>query len=81
MSDSMSANQYRAAVAALNATQRRASRALGVGDRTGRDWADNRVEEALQIGPPEPVARILRFLIRRGISLDEFERDSRPFRE
>jgi DNA-binding transcriptional regulator YiaG len=53
----MSPQEYRETIAALGLSQRGASRLLGVNEKTSRDWADRRMT-----GPPEPVARFLRYM-------------------
>lgn len=67
----MTPHQYREALAALGETQAGAARHFGVNEKTSRDWADPRMK-----GPPEPVARILRFLLANQFTLDEFAQDA-----
>lgn len=67
----MTPHEYREALAALRETQAGASRCLGVNEKTSRDWADPRMK-----GPPEPVARVLRFLLANQFTLQEFAEDA-----
>ena len=62
----MTANQYRVAISRLGLTQHGAARLWGVSPRTGQSYAAH--------GPPEPVARLLRFLLAAKITPDEFDR-------
>lgn len=52
----MTPNQYKAAIKALGMAQERAGEWLGVSARTGQNYAAK--------GPPEPVAKLLRLMIR-----------------
>jgi DNA-binding transcriptional regulator YiaG len=65
----MNTNEFRAALAALHLSQRSAARTVGVDERTTRRWAAG-------TDVPEPVARILRFLIRCRIPPEIFEHES-----
>ena len=74
MSRLMTAEEYRAALAALGLTQNAGSKLMGVNSRTGQRWAlgDGDV--------PPPAARFLRYLIHLGADpakvaaiLDEIE--------
>lgn len=58
----MTADEYRAALAALDLSQVGAARLLGVDERTSRRWANGERDV------PPPADRFLRFLIARGIS-------------
>jgi hypothetical protein len=61
----MTAAQYRAAIAKLGLSQERAGLWLGVGMRTSQGWAlgETRV--------PEPVAKLLRLVLRLGLEPSE----------
>jgi hypothetical protein len=52
----MTPTQYKAAIKALGMPQERAGEWLGVSARTGQNYAAK--------GPPEPVAKLLRLMIR-----------------
>jgi len=45
----MTANQYRAAIAKLGLTQVGAARLFGIGERTGRRWAESGVEGTAEL--------------------------------
>ena len=62
----MTANQYRDAIARLGLSQVRAGVLLGVSLKTSQRYAKS--------GAPEPVARLLRFLIAAKVTPDEFAR-------
>lgn len=59
----MTAKQYLAAIEKLGVTQIGAGTALGVSPRTAQNYAAK--------GPPEPVARLLRLLLRLKIPIAE----------
>jgi hypothetical protein len=59
----VTANQYRAALAKLGLSQRKAGPFFGVNERTSRRWAED--------GPPEAVAKLLRLMVRLDLSPDE----------
>ncbi len=59
----MNRDQYLKAIAKLGVTQEAAAEHMGAHPRTGQNWAAK--------GPPEPVARLLRLLLRRGIPIEE----------
>jgi hypothetical protein len=56
-------NQYKAAIAKLGFSQEAAGVWLGVSSRTGQNYAGK--------GPPEPVAKLLRLIIRLSIDPTE----------
>ena len=59
----MTPDQYRAAIAKLDLSQERAGLWLGVSERTGQNYA--------LYGPPEPVAKLLRLVLRLKLSPDD----------
>lgn len=59
----MSPNQYRTAIEQLGLSQERAGLWLGVSERTGQNYATK--------GPPEPVAKLIRLVLRLGLNPDE----------
>lgn len=59
----MTAKQYLAAIEKLGLSQLAAGRMLGVSPRTAQNYAAK--------GPPEPVARLLRLMLRLGLRPDE----------
>lgn len=61
----MTPNQYRAAIEKLGLSQRGAGTFLGVDERTSRRWAGGEAEI------PEAVGKLLRLMVRLGLSPDE----------
>lgn len=61
----MTPNQYRAALKALDLSQHRAAAVLGVAPRTSAGYALG------EYGIPEPVAKLLRLLVARKITLED----------
>jgi DNA-binding XRE family transcriptional regulator len=59
----MTAKQYRAIIEELGLSQERAGLWLGVSRRTGQNYAAK--------GPPEPVAKLLRLMLRLGLKPDD----------
>ncbi len=59
----MTPNQYKAAIKALGLSQEAAGVWLGVSKRTGQNYAAK--------GPPEPVAKLLRLMIRLNLSPED----------
>ena len=59
----MTAKQYRAIIEGLGMTQEGAGEWLGVSARTGQNYAAK--------GPPEPVAKLLRLMVRLKLSPDD----------
>jgi DNA-binding transcriptional regulator YiaG len=61
----MTPTQYATAIKALGLSQRGAAKVFGVDERTSRKWiaGDSRV--------PEPVAKLLRVMIKHKIKPDE----------
>lgn len=59
----MTPAQYRTAIARLGLSQEAAGRWLGVSERTGQNYAAK--------GPPEPVAKLLRLVIKLRLQPDE----------
>jgi hypothetical protein len=55
----MTPKQYRSAIEQLGLSQERAGLWLGVSKRTGQNYAAK--------GPPEPVAKLLRLMLRLGL--------------
>lgn len=64
----MTPKQYQAAIAAIGLSQRAAGPFLGVGERQSRKWV------AGEARIPESVAKLLRVMIARKISVDTVER-------
>lgn len=62
---SMTAKQYRDAIARLGLSQQRAGVWLGVGKRTSQAWALN--ENPI----PEPVAKLLRLVLRLNLKPED----------
>lgn len=61
----MTANEYRATIARLKLSQRKAAGVLGVGERSSRRWA-------LGEAPvPEPVAKLLRLMIKHKLKPED----------
>jgi transcriptional regulator with XRE-family HTH domain len=61
----MTPKQYLAAIEKLGLSQLAAGRFLGVAPRTAQNYAAK--------GPPEPVAKLLRLMIRLKVKPDEVE--------
>jgi hypothetical protein len=63
----MTANQYRAAIAAIGLSQRRAAPFLGISLRTsqGYAWGEHPI--------PEPTAKLLRLMVRLELTPEEVE--------
>ena len=61
----MTSKQYKAAIEALGLSQERAGLWLGVSKRTGQNYAAK--------GPPEPVAKLLRLVLRLGLKPEEIK--------
>lgn len=61
----MTPDQYRTAIAKLDLSQERAGRWLGLSPRQGRRYASGEAEI------PEPVAKLLRLVLRLKLSPDE----------
>lgn len=59
----MTPERYRSAIAKLDMSQHRAAVWLGVSKRTGQNYAAK--------GPPEPVAKLLRLVIRLNLKPDD----------
>lgn len=59
MSHTMDATKYLRAIKRLKLSQLAAGRMLGVSGRTAQNYA--------ALGPPEPVARLLRLMLRLGL--------------
>ena len=59
----MTAIQYRAIIAKLGLSQERAGLWLGVSERTGQNYAAK--------GPPEPVAKLLRLVVKLKLKPDD----------
>lgn len=59
----MTPKQYKAAIEKLNLSQERAGVWLGVSKRTGQNYAAK--------GPPEPVAKLLRLVIRLELNPED----------
>jgi hypothetical protein len=59
----MTPKQYRAAIDRLGLTQEGAGEWLGVSARTGQNYAAK--------GPPEPVAKLLRLMIRLDLKPED----------
>ena len=59
----MTPSQYKTAIKALGLSQEKAGVWLGVSKRTGQNYAAK--------GPPEPVAKLLRLMIRLELSPDD----------
>lgn len=59
----MTPNQYKAAIKTLGLSQERAGEWLGVSPRTGQNYAAK--------GPPEPVAKLLRLMIRLKLTPED----------
>lgn len=63
MTRAMTGKQYEAAIARLGFNQMAAGRWLGVAPRTAQNYVVK--------GPPEPIARLLRMMLRLRIDPDE----------
>jgi hypothetical protein len=61
----MTPTQYRTAIEKLGLSQRKAGSFLGVDERTSRRWAAE--------GPPEPVAKLLRVMIRLKLKPEDVD--------
>lgn len=59
----MTPKQYKSAIDRLGLSQERAGLWLGVSKRTGQNYAAK--------GPPEPVAKLLRLMIRLDLTPDQ----------
>lgn len=59
----MAPAEYRTLLRTLNLSQERAAVWLGVSKRTGQNYAKK--------GPPEPVARLLRAFVAKGMALED----------
>jgi len=59
MTETMIAEQFRRAIVRVGLTQTGAARFFGVNERTVRRWADQEGE-----GPPGPVVKLLRLMMR-----------------
>lgn len=59
----MTAKQYRSAIEKLGLSQLAAGRWLGVSSRTAQNYAAK--------GPPEPVAKLLRLVVRLKLNPDD----------
>lgn len=59
----MTPKQYKAIIEQLGLSQERAGEWLGASPRTGQNWAAN--------GPPEPVAKLLRLMVRLNLKPDD----------
>lgn len=59
----MTPKQYKSAIDRLGLTQEGAGLWLGVSERTGQNYAAK--------GPPEPVAKLLRLMLRLKLSPDD----------
>lgn len=59
----MTPKQYRVAIEQLGLSQERAGLWLGVSKRTGQNYAAK--------GPPEPVAKLLRLMLRLNLKLED----------
>jgi hypothetical protein len=59
----MTPTQYKIAIAKLGLSQERAGLWLGVSKRTGQSYAAN--------GPPEPIAKLIRLVIRLKLTPDD----------
>lgn len=59
----MTGQQYDEALQEIGTTQVGAARWLKIGDRTSRRWAAD--------GPPEAVAKLLRLMIKSGLTVDD----------
>ena len=59
----MTPAQYKAAIEKLGLSQERAGLWLGVSKRTGQNYAAK--------GPPEPVAKLLRLMLRFNLNPDD----------
>jgi DNA-binding transcriptional regulator YiaG len=59
----MSPKQYKAIIEQLGLSQQRAGEWLGVSARTGQNYAAK--------GPPEPVAKLLRLMIKHGFTPED----------
>jgi len=55
--------QYKAIIDQLGLSQERAGKWLGVSARTGQNYASK--------GPPEPVAKLLRLMVRLGLKPED----------
>lgn len=62
----MTANQYRAALAKLGLTQVGAARLFGIGERTGRRWAEIGVEGTAEV--------LLRLMLAGKVTAKDIER-------
>jgi hypothetical protein len=61
----MTPTQYKAAIAALDLSQERAGDWLGIGRRTSQGYALG------EYPVPEPVAKLLRLMVKLGLSPDD----------
>ena len=61
--DNMTPKQYRKIIEDLGLSQEAAGVWFGVSKRTGQNWATK--------GPPEPVAKLLRLMVRLKLTPDE----------
>lgn len=61
----MTPAQYKAAIKSLGLSQEAAGVWLGVSERTGQNYATK--------GPPEPVAKLLRLMIRLKLKSDDLK--------
>lgn len=64
----MTAEQFKAAIAALDLSQVGAARLFGVNDRTARRWASGKADV------PKMVALLLRLMVRHHVSVASAER-------